>query len=188
MRQSPRRWIGLVWLGLSLLGSSQALAQKGGPYDLTWNVLGGGGLTFSGAGVYRVGGTVGQSDPGRLTGGAFQLKGGFWADHGAVLVGVEDGQPGLPMRFRVLPNIPNPFSAVTSIAFELPTEQRVEMSVYDLNGDRVRQLMDQVMPAGRHQLVWAGIGDTGRPLPPGVYWIQTRAGKRSAVLKTVLIR
>ena len=36
--------------------------------------------------------------------------------------------------------------------------------------------------------VWAGIGDNGRPLPPGVYWVKTRAGDRSEVQKTILLK
>lgn len=188
MRRLPRCWIGLLVLGVPLLTPFRAGAQTGGPYGLAWSVLGAGGLTASGGGGYEIGGTVGQFDPGVLAGGAFQLEGGFWNAGGAVLVGVGDDLLERPAAFHVLPNAPNPFSTLTSIAFELPTEQRVVMAVFDLNGDRVRQLLDQVMPAGRHQLVWAGIGDDGRQLPPGVYWIRTRAGSRSQVMKTVILR
>ena len=61
-----------------LLVASSSFAQTGGSYDLTWSTIDGGGATFSTGGSYRVGGTVGQPDAGRLSAGTFALNGGFW--------------------------------------------------------------------------------------------------------------
>ena len=58
--------------------SGVALAQTGGPYDLTWSTIDGGGAMFSTSGCYSVGGTIGQPDPGQLSGGSYTLAGGFW--------------------------------------------------------------------------------------------------------------
>ena len=68
----------LVLLLLMPIPSSSILAQSGGGYDLTWNVVAGGG-TISTGGVYRLGGTAGQHEAGVLTGGAYTLVGGFWS-------------------------------------------------------------------------------------------------------------
>src|SRR6476620_2415367 len=67
-------------MGLILLITSAALtyAQVGGGFDLVWSTVDGGGGTFSTGGGYSLGGTVGQPDAGRHTGGAFTLDGGFW--------------------------------------------------------------------------------------------------------------
>ena len=57
-----------------------AMAQTGGGYDLTWSTIDGGGATSTG-GVYAVTGTVGQPDAQVtpvMTGGPFDLTGGFW--------------------------------------------------------------------------------------------------------------
>ncbi len=79
----------IVWLALVLviafaLTSSQSVmpvaAQSGGGYDLTWNVIAGGGITFSAGGSYLLGGTMGQPDAGTMSGGAYTLNGGFWVD------------------------------------------------------------------------------------------------------------
>ena len=59
-------------------------AQSGGPYDLTWSTVDGGGWTFSTGGTYSLGGTVGQPDAGVLEGGAYTLTGGFWGGASAV--------------------------------------------------------------------------------------------------------
>src|SRR5262245_32731291 len=47
-------------------------------YDLSWRTIDGGGAMFSTGGSFTLGGTIGQPDAGRVSGGAFSLSGGFW--------------------------------------------------------------------------------------------------------------
>ena len=47
-------------------------------YDLSWYTIDGGGATFSTGGSYSLGGSIGQADAGSLSGGLYQLNGGFW--------------------------------------------------------------------------------------------------------------
>jgi hypothetical protein len=65
-------------LAALLLLAGVALAQRGGPYDLTWNTTDGGAETISRGGSFVLGATVGQPDAGLLRGGSFTLSGGFW--------------------------------------------------------------------------------------------------------------
>ncbi len=67
---------GIVILTL-LLNPTPGLTQSGGPYDLSWYTIEGGGGTSSG-GNYSLAGTAGQSDPNLLAGGNFTLAGGYW--------------------------------------------------------------------------------------------------------------
>jgi len=69
----------LALLALLLL-TSTAGAQSGGPYDLSWSTVDGGGAipSLSAGGDYVLGGTVGQPDAGLLVGGPYTLGGGFW--------------------------------------------------------------------------------------------------------------
>ena len=55
-----------------------ALAQSGGPYDLTWSTVDGVGAMVSAGGYYALGGTAGQPDADLLAGGSYTLLGGFW--------------------------------------------------------------------------------------------------------------
>ena len=64
---------------LLMAGGQTAAAQTGGGYDLTWNSVDGGGTTFSTGGGYSLGATIGQPDAGAASGGAYSLRGGFWA-------------------------------------------------------------------------------------------------------------
>lgn len=65
-------------LPLLLLAPAPALAQSGGPYDLSWSTIDGGGHVFSTGGAFELGGTAGQADAGPLNGGSYTLSSGFW--------------------------------------------------------------------------------------------------------------
>ena len=60
-----------------LLSTTPAAGQTGDGYDLSWSTVDGGG-GMSAGGNFRLTGTVGQPDAGRMSGGAFSLSGGFW--------------------------------------------------------------------------------------------------------------
>jgi hypothetical protein len=80
-RPFPVLLVGLLLLTPGLPGglAGGALAQTGGSYDLTWSTIDGGGGTFSTGGSYSLGGTIGQPDPGQLSGGSYTIIGGFWS-------------------------------------------------------------------------------------------------------------
>ncbi len=67
----------LAVLTVCLLLLSPALAQSGGPYQLTWSTIDGGGGRSSG-GPYTLTGTIGQPDAAWSSGGDYELLGGFW--------------------------------------------------------------------------------------------------------------
>jgi hypothetical protein len=70
----------VLFAAVFLGATAPTLAQSGGGYDLTWNVIGGGGATFSTGGGYSLGGTIGQAVAGGpATGGSYSLNSGFWA-------------------------------------------------------------------------------------------------------------
>jgi hypothetical protein len=75
----------LLLLACGALGSA-AVAQSGGPYDLSWSTVDGGGYAFSAGGDYTLGGTVGQPDAGVMSdsSGTYTLIGGFWSGAGPV--------------------------------------------------------------------------------------------------------
>ena len=74
MRSSQR----LVLACLVVVAAIPAFGQTGGPYDLSWHKISGGGATSETGGAFSLGATSGQSDAGTVSGGAFTLRGGFW--------------------------------------------------------------------------------------------------------------
>jgi hypothetical protein len=78
-RQLHSRILRASLLGvLAFAQGARVSAQTGGPYDLTRSTIDGGGATFTGGGIYGLGGTIGQVDAGASSAGVFVLRGGFW--------------------------------------------------------------------------------------------------------------
>ncbi len=81
----------------------------------------------------------------------------------------------LPAEFAVQPSAPNPFRDETSIAFELPENSLVRISVFDLMGREVARPLDRTFEPGRQSCVWQGRDRDGRPLGAGIYFIRFEA-------------
>jgi hypothetical protein len=73
------------------------------------------------------------------------------ADFGTRVTAVEnEPYASLPNRFSLDQNYPNPFNPSTTIVYTLPKESRVTLKIYNLLGQEVRTLIDQVQTAGRY--------------------------------------
>lgn len=174
---------------------ASALAQTGGTYDLTWNTIDGGGATFSTGGTYSLGGTIGQYDVGTLVGGSYVLAAGFWkggvtpAATGVDTPAEPPAAPsGLPVAYRLHPNVPNPFNPRTTIAYDLPAASDVKLSIYDVSGALVRELERGPRPAGRFTTMWEGKDSAGREVASGVYFMRLEAGSFGESRKLVLAK
>ncbi|MCM2272596.1 MAG: C25 family cysteine peptidase, partial [candidate division Zixibacteria bacterium] len=106
---------------------------------------------------------------------------------GQIVTDVTDDTP-LPGRFSLSQNYPNPFNPTTTIAFELPRADRVDLTVFDMLGREVVSLIDGPYAAGRHSIEWNGRGANGAPLPTGLYFYRLRASDRSITRKTLLLK
>ena len=74
---------------------------------------------------------------------------------------------------------------VSSVRFGVSKAGRVQMTIYDVTGRRIRALADRVFAAGEHSLVWDGSDDQGAKVPRGVYFVRSSAqpdAKRIIVL------
>jgi len=189
-RRGPALALGVVLAALGLAAPA-ARGQSGGPYDLTWSTIDGGGTTAATGGAYALGGTAGQPDAGLATGGAYALEGGFW--HGGLLLTpvAEDLAPGegaVPLANRLHDVAPNPFNPRVVIAFDLARPADVRLAVYDLRGRRVRTLAAGPLPAGAHAARWDGTDDSGAALPSGLYVCRMTAATGTVSRKMMLAR
>ncbi|KPL07279.1 hypothetical protein AMJ86_04880 [bacterium SM23_57] len=89
----------------------------------------------------------------------------------------------LPGEFALKQNYPNPFNPVTTISYDVPVAGKVRIYVYDVLGRRVGTLVDGLVNAGRHQVVWDAGGMTS-----GVYFVRMDAGAYQQVRKVELLR
>lgn len=106
---------------------------------------------------------------------------------GVTAVG-EETEPVLPGDYRLYPNSPNPFNATTLIRYAIPRRGRVDLTVYDLLGQRVRTLVIGEVTAGVHTAIWDGRDAKGKPVGSGVYLYLLRAEQFRQVRRMVLLR
>lgn len=105
-----------------------------------------------------------------------------------VEIGVDETLAGMPKAMELCQNYPNPFNAETKIRFELSTEaDRISLAIYDVVGRRVASFQWNGLPPGRHEVVWNGHDDSGRPLASGVYFYRLEAGSLPAVTKRMTL-
>ncbi|MFH1567604.1 MAG: FlgD immunoglobulin-like domain containing protein [Gemmatimonadota bacterium] len=93
-----------------------------------------------------------------------------------------------PGQFSVSPNYPNPFNLGTSIRFELAEAGEVELSVYDLRGNRVAQLAAGWHAAGVHELSWDGRDSDGQRVATGSYLYRLRQGAETATRRLMVLK
>ena len=93
-------------------------------------------------------------------------------------MGAGRGRPGdgLPARFALYQNRPNPFRGTTVITFDLPVETALTLEVFDLLGRRVATVAQASYPAGRHGVEWDLRDGNGARVRPGVYAYRLTAG------------
>ncbi len=113
------------------------------------------------------------------------------ADGGAVAVGENAvAVAGAGARSLLAQNAPNPFNPTTAIRFSVPGNEsaRVTLAIFDLNGRRVRTLVDAPLGAGTHTAVWDGRDERGRLAASGVYVYELAVAGRREMRRMVLLK
>jgi len=95
---------------------------------------------------------------------------------------------GIPKGFSLGQNIPNPFNLKTEIVFETPKEAFVQLGVYNILGRRVKTVISETVPAGKHSVSWDGKDESGSPVPSGIYFYQMKAEDYSATRRMLLLK
>ncbi len=75
-----------------------------------------------------------------------------------------------------LNNFPNPFNPSTTISFQIPHDQRVQLLVYNGQGKFVTELVNAAMAAGSYEMVWNGLDQLGTAVESGIYLYRLIAG------------
>jgi len=81
------------------------------------------------------------------------------------------------------PAYPNPFNPTTVIPYDVGSDTRVELVIFDGKGKRVRTLVDHRRRAGRYEALWNGTDSRGRAVAGGVYFCRLAAatGERQTI-------
>ena len=92
-------------------------------------------------------------------------------------------EAGIPTEHALHPNFPNPFSTETTIRFDLPEPSEVTITLYDMLGREVINLLHTPKPAGKHS-----IRLNAQSLPSGTYLLRMQTGEYNHVQSVVVIK
>ena len=95
----------------------------------------------------------------------------------------QDISHNIPKQFSLNQNYPNPFNPTTSISFSVPIKSKVEISVYDIMGNEVAILLNDVVPAGIQSVPW-----DAKDQPSGIYFIRILSENFIEYKKAMLLK
>ncbi len=119
--------------------------------------------------------------------------GGSRGEGPTLLTGVDSPDRALvpPVSYVLAQNYPNPFNPSTVISFAVPPgagNETVSLTIYDVRGARVRQLLATPLSAGSYAVRWDGLSDNGGRMASGPFFYELRAGGFTATRSMLLLR
>ncbi len=91
-------------------------------------------------------------------------------------------------QLKVSQNYPNPFNPTTMISFNLKAKDRVKVDIFNVKGQKVKSLLNDVRDQGIHTLVWNGKDTDNNDVASGVYYYKVSSGSDTITKKMLLIK
>ena len=85
-------------------------------------------------------------------------------------------------------NYPNPFNPTTTISFSLPNEQKIELTIYNIKGQKVKTLYSGIASEGEQSVVWDGIDSNGKTVSSGIYFYKLKTESKELTRKMLLLK
>ncbi|MCP4568638.1 MAG: T9SS type A sorting domain-containing protein [FCB group bacterium] len=101
---------------------------------------------------------------------------------------VEGDNPAVPASYGLNQNYPNPFNPTTTIRYSLERKGLVNISIYNILGQKVNTLVNEEQEADAYEAVWNGDDENGTPVASGIYFYKMIAGEFVETQKMVLMR
>jgi hypothetical protein len=133
----------------------------------------------------------------RATESGFDYVGGQGRDHavtasihsfGKYVAFYDDNRTVVPDRIELAQNYPNPFNPTTTIQYGLVSSGKVKLVIYNVLGQRVRELINENRPAGYHKILWDGKNAAGQAVATGVYIYRLETPDGALSRKMLLIK
>lgn len=87
----------------------------------------------------------------------------------------------------LLDNYPNPFNPTTTISFSIPKESKIILSVYNIKGQKVKTVSNNIFQSGYHSLIWNGDNESGEMVSSGVYLYKLNVNGKNEVIKKCML-
>lgn len=99
-----------------------------------------------------------------------------------------NGETAFPITSVTMTASPNPFKQNTEIALCLPAKAMVKIDIYNLKGQLVRSLQQDVLSQGEHKFIWDGRENNGSPAAAGIYLCTVKTAQQTLLRKLMLLR
>lgn len=86
-----------------------------------------------------------------------------------------------------LSNFPNPFNPETTIFFSIPNDSKIELTIYNIKGQKVKTLIKDNFRKGDNSIVWSGEDELGKTVSSGVYLYKLNVNDKTKAVKKCLI-
>ncbi|MCB5259631.1 MAG: T9SS type A sorting domain-containing protein [Candidatus Cloacimonadaceae bacterium] len=96
--------------------------------------------------------------------------------------------PPLPLSTRLYQNYPNPFNPETLIQYDLKDDGQVVIDIYNLKGQKVRSVVNNVKNAGSYTEIWDGTNNNSKQASSGVYFYRMHAHNQTMTNKMLLLK
>ena len=90
-------------------------------------------------------------------------------------------------KFNMLHNYPNPFNPSTTIEFSLQIDSSVELSIYNVKGQKVKTLVEYDLQKGSHSIIWNGVDKFGDPVSSGIYFYSFEVNGEAVNMKKCIL-
>lgn len=101
---------------------------------------------------------------------------------------VEGYKNTLPLEFQLHQNYPNPFNPSTTIRYSVPVSATVKITIYNLLGQPVKELVNNAHHAGEFTIKWDGADFNNTLVHSGVYFVRLESGSYKQVRKIVFVK
>ncbi|MEN8191187.1 MAG: T9SS type A sorting domain-containing protein [Bacteroidota bacterium] len=111
----------------------------------------------------------------------------FWLKPG-IPTSVDDNKGNIVNSFELSQNYPNPFNPSTIINYSIIKSDMVNLTVYNMLGQKVATLVNELKSVGNHSIEWNGKNQYGKDVASGIYFYKIITGQNSSVKKMMLLR
>ncbi len=94
----------------------------------------------------------------------------------------------LPTSFLIAQNYPNPFNPSTKIVYEIPAASHVSIEIFNILGQKVKNLVNQYHEANFYSVDWDGTDQAGQRLATGLYFYKIISGEHTVSKKMMLLK
>ena len=110
------------------------------------------------------------------------------SNYGQLVLDADQEENNIPSDFILSQNYPNPFNSQTKIIFEASSNENVQLIVYNIIGQKVKELFNGISNIGKNTVYWDGTDDYGKNVSSGIYFYTLKSQEKRLSKKMVLLK